>query len=125
MRRTKGWDPIVFVTWCLVAFSLCITLWQGWNCTMLYLSNPVTIEESFESLSSLPPIQLSFCKPFLIVEHSSKNMTAGTILTFANSTEAFWQDMISRGERFRPKIKHSNKGHLMLKKYFWPFFSLI
>ncbi len=69
---------------------------------MLYLSNPVTIEESFESLSSLPPIQLSFCKPFLIVEPSSKSMTAGTILTFANSTEEFWQDMVSRGEHFRP-----------------------
>ncbi len=102
MRRTKGWDPIVFVTWCLVAFSLCITLWQGWNCTMLYLSNPVTIEESFESLSSLPPIQLSFCKPFLIVEPSPISMTPGTILTFANSTEAFWQDMISRRQYFRP-----------------------
>jgi hypothetical protein len=105
MRRTKGWDPIVFVTWCLVAFSLSITLWQGWNCTMLYLSSPVTIEDSFESLSSLPPIQLSICKRFLIrdpLEPSAKNMTTGTILTFANSTEAFWQDMVSRGEYFRP-----------------------
>jgi hypothetical protein len=62
----------------------------------------VTIEESFESLSSLPPIQLSICKPFLIVETSSKSMSTGTILTFANSTEEFWQGMVSRREYFRP-----------------------
>jgi hypothetical protein len=116
MRKTRGWDPTIFVTWSLAAFSLCITLWQGWNCTMLYLSNPVTIEESFESLSSLPPIQLSICKRFLIkepLEPSTKRRTAETILTFANSTEAFWQDMESRGEYFRPKIKHSYKVILL------------
>ena len=127
IKRTRGWNPTVFVTWSLVAFSLCITVWQGWNCTMLYLSNPVTIEESFESLSSLPPIQLSICKRFLIkepLEPSTKRRTAGTVLTFANSTEAFWQDMVSRGEHFRPKIKHIYKGHLILKKYLWLFFFL-
>jgi hypothetical protein len=102
MKEAKGWDPIVFVNWSLAAFSLCITIWQAWNCTILYLSNPVTIEESFESLSSLPPIQLSLCKPFLIVEPSTISRTPGTILTFANSTEAFWQDMVSRRQYFRP-----------------------
>jgi hypothetical protein len=123
MKRTRGWDPTVFVTWSLVAFSLCITVWQGWNCTMLYLSNPVTIEDSFESLSSLPPIHLSICKRFIIRdplieefntdseyfgtmfnEAKVNELPPGTILTFANSTEAFWQDMESRGEDFRPRF---------------------
>jgi hypothetical protein len=126
MKRTRGWDPTVFVTWSLVAFSLCITVWQGWNCTMLYLSNPVTIEDSFESLSSLPPIQLSICKKFIIGEPKVQaidttteyyyfdnplpfglgdNLPPGTILTFANTTEAFWGDMDFRGEHFRPGFK--------------------
>jgi hypothetical protein len=123
MKRTRGWDPTVFVTWSLVAFSLCITVWQGWNCTMLYLSNPVTIEDSFESLSSLPPIQLSICKKFVIGEPLVKEINTntdyygsyfppgetslppGTILTFANSAEEFWQDMDSRGEHYRLGFK--------------------
>jgi hypothetical protein len=123
MKRTRGWDPTAFVTWSLVAFSLCITVWQGWNCTMLYLSNPVIIEDSFESLSSLPPIQLSICKRFIIREPLIEEFNTdseyfgtmfneaeviqlppGTILTFANSTEAFWQDMESRREDFRPRF---------------------
>ncbi len=90
---------------------------------MLYLSNPVTIEDSFESLSSLPPIQLSICKKFVISEppvmeidpiteyleyigaNPVETLPPGTILTFANSTRAFWQDMDSRGEYFRPGFK--------------------
>ncbi len=90
---------------------------------MLYLSNPLTIEDSFESLSSLPPIQLSICKTFVIGEPpvmeidltteylegfgvtSVKTFPPGTILTFANSTEAFWKDMDSRQEYFRPGFK--------------------
>jgi hypothetical protein len=121
MKRTRGWDPTVFVTWSLVTFSLCITVWQGWNCTMLYLSNPVTIEDSFESLGSLPPIQLSICTKFVIGEplvnkidtttddytlHSpAETLPPGTIFTFANSAEEFWQDMDSRREYFRPGFK--------------------
>jgi hypothetical protein len=120
MKRTRGWDPTVFVTWSLVAFSLCITMWQGWNCTMRYLSNPVTIEDSYESLSSLPPIQLSICKRFLIWEPLIEDLSVeagfypmvedsvpdnsiprGTILTFANSSEEFWHDMVTRKEYFR------------------------
>jgi hypothetical protein len=134
MKRTRGWDPTVFVTWSLVAFSLCITVWQGWNCTMLYLSNPVIVEDSFESLSSLPPIQLSICKKFIVGEPLVENLVSATnyleglnadkednilfpnylkvnklppatILPFANSTAAFWQDMDSREEHYRPRFK--------------------
>jgi hypothetical protein len=120
IKRTRGWDPTVLVTWSLVAFSLCITVWQGWNCTMLYLSNPVTIEDSFESLSSLPPIQLSICSKFIIREplidttteslesygvSPVETLPPGTIFTFANSAEEFWQDMDSRGEYIRPGFK--------------------
>jgi len=123
MRRTGGWDPTVFVSWSLVAFSLCITLWQGWNCTLRYLSKPVIVEDSFESLSSIPPIQLSICKKFTIGEPleplaplktstdyydtvdipagTNIGLPPGTIFTYANSTEAFWLDMDSRGEKFR------------------------
>ncbi len=92
---------------------------------MLYLSNPVTIEDSFESLSSLPPIQLSICTKFTIGEPPVMEtvmataylelegfgvppveiLPPGTIFTFANTTEAFWQDMDLRGEYFRPGFK--------------------
>jgi len=90
---------------------------------MLYLSNPVTIEDSFESLGSLPPIQLSICKKFVIREppvleidltteylegfgvSPVETLPPGTIFTFANSTEAFWQEMDSRGEHYRPGFK--------------------
>jgi hypothetical protein len=126
MKKTEGWDPTVFVTWSLVAFSLCITVWQGWNCTMRYLSNPVTVEDSFESLSSLPPIQLSICTKFVVGEPLVEELVSdtnyfevfggnlvetlppGTIFTFANSSEEFWQDMDSRREHYRPGLKHSN-----------------
>ncbi len=85
---------------------------------MLYLSNPVTVEDSFESLGSLPPIQLSICKKYIIEEPQESAydyfagykphidiVPPGSILTFANSTEAFWQEMDSRGERYRPGYK--------------------
>ncbi len=90
---------------------------------MLYLSNPVTVEDSFERLSSLPPIQLSICKKFVIGEPLVKDtgsdinyfdvfggnlletLPPGTIFTFANSSEEFWQDMDSRREKYRPGFK--------------------
>ncbi len=119
MRRTRGWDPLVFVPWILVAFSLCITVWQGWNCTLRYLSQPVTVQEEFVSLKALPPVQLSVCKKFTIykqpatkpidfsefmlddVYEPSSSVPLGSILTFGNSSKEFWQGMAARWEHYR------------------------
>jgi hypothetical protein len=119
MRRTRGWDPLVFLPWSLVAFSLCITVMQGWNCTLRYLSQPVTVQEEFVSLKALPPVQLSVCKKFTIykqpapkpidfsefmlddVYEASSSVPLGSILTFGNSSEEFWQGMASRWEHYR------------------------
>ena len=66
MRRIGAWDPTAFFRWALVGFGLCMSLWQGWNCTQRYLAKPVMVEDQFVNLDSLPPIQLSICKKFLV-----------------------------------------------------------
>ena len=113
-------------------FGLCVTVYQGWNCTLHFLSKPLMVEQDFVSISSLPPIQMSICKKFTIGEPKVVEMIdapyeyapayddgdyghhvdlpifensflqpAGTIYTFSNSAEEFWQDMASRYELFR------------------------
>ncbi len=137
MRRIGAWDPRAFFRWALVGFGLCMSLWQGWSCTLRYLAKPVMVEDQFVNLDSLPNIQISFCKKVSIAEpitlqanpttpqtvgngwedyidanegqlvgpgtaeeaaHLANYLPPGTILTFANSSQAFWQDVRSREE---------------------------
>ena len=117
MRKTRGWDPSTLFPWSLVVFGLCITVYQGWECTLRYLANPLMVEQEFVSIASLPPIQLSICKKFTVGEPEvmpaeneydeynpwAKNFipSRGSIIyPFANSTEEFWQEMQSRRAKF-------------------------
>ena len=97
------WDPHQLVIWSMVTLGLVITLWQGWDCTQLYLAQPIRVEEQFVSLAKLPPIQLSICKIFGIDQpaDATRNSSTGTVPTFANSTEAFWSRLSARGESFQ------------------------
>jgi hypothetical protein len=117
MRR--GWDPVVLITWSLVALGLCISLWHLWVCSLRYLAQPVRVEDQFVPLTSLPPVQLSVCRRFSLAPEeeefvppadssyydvalpSSFQLPGGTITAFANSSAAFWQGLQARGESYR------------------------
>ena len=117
MKKKGGWDPDQLLTWSMVTFGLCITLWQGWDCTQLYLAQPIRVEEQFVTLASLPPIQLSICRVFEIEKHefvaqfnyffdyeaSSPFMAelVSGLPIYANSTAEFWSKLTARREIFQ------------------------
>ena len=120
MKKKGGWDPDQLLTWTMVTFGLCITLWQGWYCTHQYLAQPIRVEEQFvslASLASLPPIQLSICRVFEIEKHefvaqfnyffdyeaSSPFMAelVSGLPIYANSTEEFWSKLTTSSEIFQ------------------------
>jgi len=130
MKRSKLWDPAVLFTWSLVACGLGITMWQGWNCILRYLSQPMRVEEEFVSLALLPPVQLSICKVFTVrlsdnyptddediisIEEMDDNLsgnlpldedygptgTGNGIPLYANSAEAFWQGLLLAHEEVK------------------------
>ena len=96
-----------------MTFGLCITLWQGWDCTHQYLAQPIRVEEQFVTLANLPPIQLSICRVFgieksVIPEGSSFiNGDEGYyeqligLPIYANSTAEFWSKLTARQEIFQ------------------------
>jgi hypothetical protein len=79
MRQTnhlnRNWDPvaalIVVVLKCcriiLILASLCVVLWQVYDVTTMYLSQPVSTELQVVPLNDIPNIHLSICKRFEIV----------------------------------------------------------
>jgi hypothetical protein len=96
------WDPNQLITWSLVAIGILITLWQGWDCTQLYLSQPVQVEDRFVRLADLPaPIQLSICQVWNMVGPTS-NMSSSFSLLYSsanttNQTADFWRELDARG----------------------------
>jgi len=124
MRKTRGWDPSTLFPWSLVVFGLCVTVYQGWDCTLRYLANPLMVEQEFVSIASLPPIQLSICKKFTVVgpeviagvyKYDEYNQSIkeyiplheSIIYPFANSPEEFWQGRREKKSR-REKFQLSN-----------------
>jgi hypothetical protein len=117
MRKKIVFDPQQLVTWSLVTFGLCITVWQCYNCTLQYLAQPVRVEQQFVNIANLPPIQLSICKVLNVaqpIEYSdtiglsfensdedyygpavldTPTWEAGTMPLFANSTDIFWTQL--------------------------------
>jgi hypothetical protein len=72
----RNWDPvaalIVVVLKCcriiIILASLCVVLWQVYDVTKMYLSQPVSTELQVVPLNDIPNIHMSICKRFEIVD---------------------------------------------------------
>jgi hypothetical protein len=113
MKGSRGWDPTILLTWSFAAFCLCVSLWQGWSCSLRYLAATLRVEETFVPLTALPaPIQLSLCTQFDLDQSDpaddqvaedpedffdgldmTDSAEPGLIPTWAVSTAAFWQEL--------------------------------
>jgi hypothetical protein len=112
MRKKIVFEPQQLLTWSLVTFGLCITLWQSFNCTLQYLAEPVRVEEQFVNIDTLPPIQLSICKKisinprdkvlainFNFETYVEPETRLPSMLTY--SRETFWANLSADGEYFQ------------------------
>jgi hypothetical protein len=105
----------------MMSIGILFTCWEGWDCTLQYLAQPVSVEEDFINIAQLPPVQLSICrifgieKPafsyefapeieFMVDEESllgQSNLPSDTLPILANSTTEFWNKIDRRGESYR------------------------
>ena len=104
----------------LTSLSILLVGWQGSTVTEKFVSKPHKMSTSYEALEDIPPTAISVCYVLKVTDCSESSNTFsifdysyydyydddaddctwknGEIGSFGNSTDAFWNEVESRGE---------------------------